>query len=173
MFGNCLLLPQLAPAVSSCPGGDPEVLLTVFDADYAGGNMQWCGETWTPAEIQAGTTKTVCPTSYTPGGASAYWGAVNLKLFAQIVGPYAIHQVIFSSGFDTAGLQGFGLWAQESMLAKTTSAFQGASGALTNIVFSAATHGTPGSNFIRDAHFGSHTTGFGVTYTWAKGPGWP
>jgi hypothetical protein len=49
---------------SSCAGGDPEMLCTIFDADYAGGNINWAGQTWTPSEVQAGTQKTVCPSSY-------------------------------------------------------------------------------------------------------------
>jgi len=42
----------------------PSMELTVFDADYAGGNITWCGLTWTQAEVQAGATKTACPTAY-------------------------------------------------------------------------------------------------------------
>lgn len=56
--------PAPGPTPSSCPGEDPEIVLTVFDADYAGGDINWCGATWTQAEVQSGASKTVCPTSY-------------------------------------------------------------------------------------------------------------
>jgi hypothetical protein len=49
---------------SNCPSGNPEILGTVFDADYAGGNINWAGKTWTPAEVQAGATKILCPDTY-------------------------------------------------------------------------------------------------------------
>ena len=49
---------------SPCGGADPSMMCTVFDSDYAGGNIGWVGETWTPAEVVAGATKEVCPTLY-------------------------------------------------------------------------------------------------------------
>jgi hypothetical protein len=57
-----------------CVGGDclgfnvpvvcPSVKVTLFDADYAGGNVTWVGQTWTQAEVQAGVGKYACPTRY-------------------------------------------------------------------------------------------------------------
>ncbi len=50
---------------SSCAGLDPEMYLTIFDADYAGGDITWCGETWSQADVQAGAEKgPICPTLY-------------------------------------------------------------------------------------------------------------
>ena len=42
----------------------PSTLLTVFDADYVGGNITWAGETWTQAQVQAGESRCVCPLTY-------------------------------------------------------------------------------------------------------------
>jgi len=76
-FGNMLITANGAiagqcccgggsPQPSSCPNpNDPELYLTVFDADYAGGNISWCGEVWTQAQVQAGLEQgPVCPTAY-------------------------------------------------------------------------------------------------------------
>jgi len=43
---------------------EPSMLLTILDTDYAGGDINWCGLTWTQAEVQAGVQKCVCPTFY-------------------------------------------------------------------------------------------------------------
>lgn len=45
----------------------PSIQLTVFDADYAGGDINWCGETWTQAQVLAGESRCVCPTIYNKG----------------------------------------------------------------------------------------------------------
>lgn len=46
------------------PGVAPSIALTMLDADYVGASKNWCGLTWTQADIQAGVTKCVCPTQY-------------------------------------------------------------------------------------------------------------
>lgn len=45
-------------------GGDPSMIVSVFDADYVGADINWCGKTWTQSEVQAGETRCVCPTTY-------------------------------------------------------------------------------------------------------------
>lgn len=51
--------------------GNPSMVLTVFDADYEGGDISWCGETWTQAQVRAGIQKCVCPASYFKGQATS------------------------------------------------------------------------------------------------------
>ena len=57
------------PAPSSCPGSDPEILVTVSGSS---GTITWLGETWN-LPTDSGVQKTVCPTSY----ALAAWYADN------------------------------------------------------------------------------------------------
>lgn len=46
------------------PGVAPSMQVRLFDADYAGGDIVFCGKTWTNAEVQAGVTKCTCPDNY-------------------------------------------------------------------------------------------------------------
>ena len=42
----------------------PSMQLRVFDADYSGPEIRWCGQTWSQSEVQAGTVKEACPGLY-------------------------------------------------------------------------------------------------------------
>jgi len=53
--------------LQSTPIPCPQMVLQIFDADYSGGSIKWCGKTWTQSEIQAGVEKAICPTSYDRG----------------------------------------------------------------------------------------------------------
>lgn len=91
------------PTPSSCSNGWPEMIVSVFDADYAGGDITWCGETWNQAAVQAGEQRTICPTAYTKGtvpvvsptrtcktGNTNYWFRANLKMYAKFRPPRII-----------------------------------------------------------------------------------
>jgi len=50
---------------SSCSNGWPEMYFTIFKSGYVGGSISFAGQTWTQAEIAAGTKKgPICPTNY-------------------------------------------------------------------------------------------------------------
>jgi hypothetical protein len=38
--------------------------MTIFDADYDGGEVSWAGSAWTAQEVRTGVTKEICPTSF-------------------------------------------------------------------------------------------------------------
>ena len=82
MQGSCCC--GTTPQPSSCPGGDPELQITVFDADYSGGNITWCGETWTQVQVQAGDTRTICPSSYSIGATQSAFGTSCFSGYQEI-----------------------------------------------------------------------------------------
>ncbi len=64
-------IPTTGP--SGCPNSWPEMYLTLLDTDYAGVGETWCGESFSPSDIQNGVTKgPVCPTTY-----SAFKGSIK------------------------------------------------------------------------------------------------
>jgi hypothetical protein len=158
------------PDCTQCNSNDPEICLTVFDADYAGGNINWAGQVWTPAEVQAGATKTACPTLYTK------------TTFAVSPSGYgAVHRWAWSTGGApdlvigrSVSVSSFGFLVQRNNSARLFG------------------FGSPYSiNFYIDTGFGPPITGTsggfsaptptftlpnvkGIAfYTWAKGLGWP
>jgi hypothetical protein len=182
---------EVYPFCTDCVDNDPEICLTVFDADYAGGNINWAGLVWTPAEVQAGATKTACPTSYTkttfpqtPSGS----GAVHRWAWSTGGGPdLMVGRSVSVSAFgsliqrnNTARLFGFGSPYSINYYIDTGFGppITGTSGG-----FSATSPFAPpsvkgvafpsvGAYLVTDAFFGSHTIS-GVTYTWERGRGWP
>lgn len=182
-------LTLLACGASPCPDDWPSMEVSVFKAGYTGtggGNIVWLDKTWTPLEVENGVTKTVCPTDYAiiPGPSpSHHWrfsasptpvqaGGLKLNRSYDTGFNFAFAQVILTTGFDTNSLYAFGLNFNNSSVAQSTSRIF-SNQPLTGITFTDLTHATPGNYLITPAFFGSHTTGFGLTYTWAKGAGWP
>ena len=167
---------------SSCPDGDPEMYVTLFDADYAGGNITWCGETWTNAEVQSGVEKgPVCPTTYTLGKttttsisrtyAAHNWAIAGLQLKRiafrtagvgqKLEGVYLLNPSVTAS---------YRYWFAYGGGPPNYSGANTGFGTLPNVL------GEPYvalNNYnITDAFFGSYTNPSGVTYSWRKGNGW-
>jgi hypothetical protein len=169
--------------------------LTLFDADYAGGNISWCGQTWTQAEVQAGATKCACPTAYNKSRQTyTLGGPTTLKYSAQhrwfhadlhIQRQYNVSYLSF--GF-WAALQFGGNFNLLSILGSQTDrrSFYGSQATRFSVagfpnspvtnsdlnIVLGVVYPLYNSYDITDTFFGSHTIG-GVEYTWAKGLGWP
>ena len=186
---------------STCPNSDPEMLVTVFDADYAGGDINWAGQTWTQAEVQAGTQKTACPSfygvtqvSYALSGcggsctgtfriAENAWTASYLVLKRRIQGFNDLGTYNFCNYGNyhapgywynrlTAGtLNSFKQWSKAVTIPCVPGTLQGGSYNLGDKIKSVASP-TFIDYAITPAFFGSHTIS-GVLYTWSKGNGWP
>ena len=152
---------------------DPVVLLSVFDADYAGGDILWCGQTWTQAEVQAGASKCVCPTTYNikhysaPSGSwEEFWVySDSLRMYRQYT----------SFGFGFTARNGLQIYPQSTAF-KDRVVFNGPPTS-SSVVYSTLNKilgvGLPTSTGYRitDAFFGSYTS-FGIQYTWSRGGGW-
>jgi hypothetical protein len=165
--------------VNVCDGNDcggsnePNIQLTVFDADYAGGNITWCGQVWTPAEVQAGATKCACPTTYVVPAAFAnanQWIASGLKLYHDtLFSIVAGRKVILSPGTVSATSVCNG--SQNNCADTSAGVFAGSPirGCLPKV--------NPTANFttspavIEDCQFLDHTVS-GVNYKWEKGINW-
>lgn len=185
---------QVYPFCTPCTNNDPQMCLTVFDADYAGGNLTWCGEIWTPAEVQAGASKTVCPTSYDPPykikltpfpGAYQYvaghrwlWATgtlQSLNLSRTYSKGVSGTNCIVQQRRNSVDLRGQDFLAFSFKFQGGCAVFYTSFGGLTgaNVTgYAMPTYSAyqipPGAGQF----FGSHTIG-GVTYTWTQGAGWP
>lgn len=178
------------PQPSTCPNEDPEILCSIFDSDYAGGGITWCGETWSTAEVQAGAQKTVCPDTYILGGfdngSNSYFqnevwiedGDLIMSRQAEYFPEYYYYPYgyLYENGVK-AFLQ----------LAGPVTTFpadlingvaKGAGPPTWPNYFSSSLNLLTGGNKpsrynyrLIDDFFGSHTVG-GVKYSWARGNGW-
>lgn len=202
-FGNMLMTEGGAIAGSCCCGGAepssctddyPEILVTVLDADYAGGDLNWAGQTWTQAEVQAGTQKIACPTSYTlqafttivsPSNTQKFgyerWVATNLLLVRGIgyaragAGATQWYQIDnynaddLDLGYPNISLRIFKGYdtAVPPFTHTVTSTYYANLGG----IISGVARATKSDYRILNAWFGSIVIG-GITYTWARGNGW-
>lgn len=178
LSGGTLMRECCCGGASSCPDGDPEIRITLSDPDYAGGNITWCGETWTPAQIQTGTdTRTICPTFWQndrAGSATGNYNFTNIWRYASSL--MLTHDGQFTPTFFASIRRKFLVFSDGSV---KRDRIQGiANGAFpTNITSSDLgllnTTNAPSfsNNEITDDYFGSYISG-GVTYTWARGNGW-
>lgn len=167
---------------SSCPDGDPEIYVKIFDADYAGGSINWCGFTWTQAEIQAGAEKgPVCPTVYEKSrtyvsskdyNAGENWTYINngtvtsLRLvrrasaFLETFGPiYTFENFAQILNYFTDHV----IWYSKAGSPNTLQSDL-------NLILTVP-RPTNNNYYITDAFFGSYTTS-GVQYSWRRGNGW-
>jgi hypothetical protein len=185
----------LGSCVSDCPNNWPKMIVSVYDADYAGGNITWCGQVWTPAEVQAGAAKVVCPTNYTApykSKSTPFPGAYQY---------FARHTWLWLTGISTTSLHldrdyfkysiGGGCVVQS---VRNSVDLRGQDGGAFSFkfrggcaVFYTSFGGLTGADVTGypmptyNAYkiplgvgdfFGSHTIG-GVLYTWRRGVGWP
>lgn len=169
---------------SSCPNEDPEMYLTVFDADYSGSDITWCGETWTPAEVQANTEKgPVCPTSYTKNSSTFFYNyrthdwhykftelRLRRRLSRSTGGTYRYRQstVRFRANHTGTTADDF------AVSTRFTSAGAGPfSNTDSNLHFISTAPGfaTINSWYITDEFFGESTVN-GIRYGWRRGNGW-
>lgn len=167
---------------------DPEMLVTVTGAS---GTINWCGQTWNlPAD--SGVTKTVCPTGYlqtkyyqgAPPASYPNWVAfhswfygTSLQLSRAVktsnrVGGYKRdagnngNNLRFKSTRDLFVFGGPYATARPAPITYTNTYYSSLS------IISGVNPPQYTDYLITDDFFGSHTIG-GVTYTWAKGNGWP
>ena len=57
--------PACAAATLSCASGtEPSIVVQIYDADYSGASINWCGKTWTQQQVKDGKCEEVCPTFY-------------------------------------------------------------------------------------------------------------
>ncbi len=169
---------------SSCTGGDPEVYLTIFDADYAGGGITWCGVAFSQSDIQNATERgPVCPTLYTrertytlnPYVARNTWAYnASLRMARGWSGftpasnyPVKEQQII---GINNTAIAAY----RKDSISLTFSTFQ--IGVLTAGIpvptwNSYAIVPNPLSPTTLDIFFGSYTEA-GIQYSWRRGNGW-
>lgn len=126
-FGNMLMTPggniagscccESGPQPSSCPDGDPEMVITVT-ADDVNLPVTWCGITWQPSgstlganERYSGQSATVCPTLYrkekskVPFGTPYYQWNANHLWYNNVGGKLRIQREANANGAT------FGFWA--------------------------------------------------------------
>lgn len=167
-----------------CCGGnpcdpDPSVELTVFDADYAGGDISWAGQTWTPAEVQAGASKTACPTNYQLGtvlgaaGAGGLWekwtnnSANRLVLQRYYTAPY---DPGYPTRYAERVISIFGGAPTYVDFWRSSNYGYSASNCQLNVL--CGSQGTSSNSYrVLNGQFGSYTAA-GVQYSWARGQGW-
>ena len=186
--GECCCESGCGP--NACGGGEPQMCLTVFDADYAGGDITWCGVTWTQADVQAGATKAACPGSQYTRQLSTYTYPYTVKvgrhawLSSGIGNGFGLrlartyHNNVFSAvkqAFQNVKLGNTttpsapGGWDSTIFInAVTPSTLYSTLGLISGVP--AATFGVSGYT-LTSAFFGSHTSG-GVKYSWAQGEDW-
>jgi len=182
--GVILMGTNSQPAGKCCPSTainpcepDPEMLVKIFDADYAGGNITWCGLTWTPAQVQAGEEKSLCgifQQTYSTGSpylvSEAWHYGASLSLHRVINYSFGLTQWSNFLGISPSPI---GTLVRD--LKKWTGFPPPAAGSSTvfsslSLILGVATP-TKGDYNITDDFFGSHLSG-GITYSWAKGQGW-
>lgn len=182
------------PLPSSCPGEDPEMVLTVTGA---AGTINWGGETWVlPGD--SGVQKTVCPTTYTktkstitntsfgdyiqtaqhrwygPGGDLKMFRSfayskisypVGAPTFTSCLGHVAVN-ILNLSPPGNSEVDGK-LWNGNcnSFTSSLTSRSD------LNLILGVGAP-IPANYSLTGAFFGSHVVA-GITYAWAKGNGWP
>ena len=155
--------------VSCCPSIQaPSIDLAIFDADYAGGSITWCNQTWTPAEIQAGAQKTVCPQAYSNDYSTSFnWGERwryngggslgSLRLYRGYSLSPRRNYVFFKDSNNTAGFDRIDTLG-------------------TTLQLGILTGGTPiptvNDYQIPSSFFGSFTAPSGVQYSWSQKCGW-
>lgn len=171
---------------SSCVGGDPEMLVTVSGAS---GTIVFCGETWNlPGD--SGQQKTVCPTTYlkststytSPVGTAAQhvWkftgtatpvsGGLKLQRAARATpSPNYTNRV---QGVSISPTSGF--YSRQAWFSGTTgfTYINNANTPKPSVVNVVKPSSLSGGYDLNDAFFGSATIS-GITYSWAKGNGWP
>ena len=157
--------------------------------------INWAGETWNQAEVQAGVTKSVCPASYivnqstvvSSTGVVTFWYATNRWTNTGLDLARKVHtrfysfsgacsyfrdfannfNRVFRSPIAYGGRSFSGCGTTHPMPAtNTTSGFLTITGVL------AAPEPTFGDYLITNEFFGSVTVS-GILYTWSKGTGWP
>lgn len=186
----CSELPDCTSHTGS-PGVAPSIALTIFDADWTGGNLSWCDKTWTPAEIQAGATKCVCPTLYEKGPyVTTQWR--HAWVHAALFGIYLARQVTYVGGtfiYGAANDAGITVdyptptmgppfhnakdgrfWTYNSISVTQTVSLGPYTYQLNKIL---TAPGRPLSNDyqLTDDFFGTYSAG-GVQYTWVRGNDW-
>lgn len=170
-----------------CTNDNPSIRLCVFDADFVGiEGIDWCGETWTESEVQAGATKCVCPTTYV---LEINTGTTNnLELWRFNNGAQAQHSLnlkrtVYSS--HTFGENVLSLSADGGGRVSSVYGHYFAGGSISSTYVTTSGGGFPGAPMqtigapisgsdvlILDEHFFSYVQG-GVTYSWARGNNWP
>ena len=178
------------PVASTCVSEDPELLVTVSGAS---GTINWVGETWNlPAD--SGVQKTVCPTSYylrqglttTGSYQKAYGDHWWLNNGLALIRGYAVIRNVTGPWYPLfAGhvwlnwitLQGVATdYVKPTFISGTSrplvptaapSVYPAELGLITTLA-----NASYSDYKITDDYFGSHVIS-GVTYTWAKGNGWP
>jgi len=174
----------------------PGILGTLFNEHYAGGNITWCGETWTPAEIVAGAQKTICPTDYDIGKNTYTTTTPNVRKRRQQAGNLWKHgnDLILRRSYDRTWSTAFypiDCWliaAKELQVGTTID--KGSSGgsqwglppgcSVTSTRFtnrdigliSGVAYPTSNNYLIPDGFFGSYMGDDAILYTWARGIGW-
>lgn len=165
---------------TNCPGSDPSVRLCVFDADYAGGDINWCGETWTQVEVQSGTSKCICPDFYTnfDAGSNGYntWykGGDNLRIGHQVISTGSIGILFVHMQSDAMGTYRSSRKTHYIPTTSSTSGtnFGGFPSAMPAPIVSLSAAQTTDDFQIRDGQFISFISS-GIQYSWAKGDNWP
>jgi len=162
---NVVLCPDPCFDFPACSNGGPSMAVSLFDADYAGGNIQWIDLLFTPADIVAGTKKCLCADNWNDTSIQNGWarssatntGQLNIgRLFISNPGSGRVRIEIAGSG--------------------TVSSFaHNVSPVCGNFVGSpVCADGYPtsaGQLPIPDAYFFSYTQG-GIVYAWERGSDW-
>jgi len=170
---------------SSCPGSNPEMLITVTGAS---GSVTWCGETWNlPAD--SGDQRTVCPTSYSifQGTGGSYTNGTRVARHRWTHNNDLRMQRLYSNQLPYGGFYlrqrhrlnglfgGASLQADERYHYQTSGGFTSMSdsvGNLTNGLTIGSAMITYSDYQLGGNFFGSETVG-GNTFSWVKGNGWP
>jgi hypothetical protein len=190
--------PSLVCPDPSEPGtvAGPSVVLSVSGPS---GTINWCGKTWNlPGDNNV--TKPVCPTSYSRLQSTRYsgsqyyakheWQAPSADLwlvmaFRVIDYGYAWYGSAgfnymrvnpFASTSPLASQRALALWALTVSTPKAAPVGPACCASFTQDYLTGVTPSLGAKpsyyQYIQDWMFGSHTAG-GVTYTWARGNGWP
>ena len=182
-------------------GVAPSIALTVFDADYAGGNITWCAKVWTQQEVKDGVTKCVCPTRYdlkkeltqTTPVTSVFGANIEKWEFSQINGLW-IDRAINLSVYSVASYYVRHKWWRilqgaapntTDRLSRTLLTYDFTWTTGWTSIGSAAEFTLPGMNpatsgqiptindyKILDAMFGNYTDVNGINWKWERGRNW-
>ena len=129
--------------------------------------ITWVGEAW-DISTDSGLQKTVCPTTYfthntSPLSFGHFWrkSSYELRFSRGAIGTYGRHFIVVSDG-DNGGF-----------VASDWRSIYGLNNSTIGIMNTSSPFAASSDYLIPAAWLTGSVTGFGITYAWSKGNGWP